>query len=288
MLYIINKLVNFDENLSSMPIISVIVPCYNQAQYLEECVQSVLEQTYQNWECIIVNDGSPDNTEEIAKKWVSKDPRFKYLYKENGGISSARNAGIEMAKGVWILPLDADDKIGEQYLELAEKEFDENYTIIYCEAKFFGIEDKLWYLPSYTYEKILNGNIIFCSSFFKKEDWAFVNGYDSQLLFGFEDWDFWLSILNENSLVKKINYLGFFYRRKEQSRDVEVNSDKKKLLESHQFIYKKHLTKYLDYNENAIKNYAILKKKSSQYDDLILKIQKNKFTQLLFKVIEKI
>ncbi|WP_374360648.1 glycosyltransferase family 2 protein, partial [Cloacibacterium sp.] len=76
-----------------MPLISVVVPCYNQAQYLDECLQSVLNQTYQDWECIIVNDGSPDHTEEIAKNWVEKDTRFIYLSKENGGLSSARNAG---------------------------------------------------------------------------------------------------------------------------------------------------------------------------------------------------
>ena len=64
-------------------LISVIVPCYNQAQYLDECLQSVLEQTYPNWECIIVNDGSPDNTEEVAKLWIEKDKRFKYFWKEN-------------------------------------------------------------------------------------------------------------------------------------------------------------------------------------------------------------
>ena len=69
------------EKNKAQPLISVIVPCYNQAQYLDECLQSVLEQTYQNWECIIVNDGSPDNTEEVVKKWTEKDPRFKYLKK---------------------------------------------------------------------------------------------------------------------------------------------------------------------------------------------------------------
>ena len=96
-----------------MPLISVIVPCYNQAQYLDECLQSVLDQTYTDWECIIVNDGSPDNTEDVAKKWVEKDTRFIYLSKENGGLSSARNAGIEIAKGEWILPLDAAEKYGK-------------------------------------------------------------------------------------------------------------------------------------------------------------------------------
>lgn len=84
------------------PLISVIVPCYNQAQYLDECLQSVVEQTYPNWECIIVNDGSPDNTEEIALQWTEKDSRFIYIKKENGGLSSARNAGLEIAKGKWI------------------------------------------------------------------------------------------------------------------------------------------------------------------------------------------
>ncbi|HAO28647.1 MAG TPA: glycosyltransferase family 2 protein, partial [Chryseobacterium indologenes] len=82
-----------------MPTISIIVPCYNQAIYLDECLQSVLDQTYGNWECIIVDDGSPDNTKEVTEKWIEKDNRFIYLHKENGGLSSARNAGIEAAKG---------------------------------------------------------------------------------------------------------------------------------------------------------------------------------------------
>ncbi len=93
------------------PLISVIVPCYLQAEYLDECLQSVYDQTYSNWECIIVNDGSLDNTEEIAKRWLEKDNRFRYIYKENGGLSSARNAGIREAKGEWIQFLDSDDMI---------------------------------------------------------------------------------------------------------------------------------------------------------------------------------
>ncbi|HEU4496898.1 MAG TPA: glycosyltransferase family 2 protein, partial [Flavobacterium sp.] len=96
---------------------SIIVPCFNQSQYLGEALQSVSEQTYTDWECIIVNDGSPDDTEEVSKEWCEKDARFKYLYKENGGLSSARNAGIAVAGGEYILPLDADDKIAPEYAE---------------------------------------------------------------------------------------------------------------------------------------------------------------------------
>lgn len=93
------------------PRISVIVPCYNQGEYLDECLQTVLDQTYQEWECIIVNDGSTDNTEEKAKKWTEKDSRFQYIYKENGGLSSARNSGLEKALGDYIQFLDSDDMI---------------------------------------------------------------------------------------------------------------------------------------------------------------------------------
>ncbi len=92
-------------------LVSIVVPCYNQAHFLDETLQSVLDQSYSNWECIIVNDGSPDNTEDIAKQWCNKDYRFTYLYKENGGLCSARNAGISISKGEFILPLDSDDII---------------------------------------------------------------------------------------------------------------------------------------------------------------------------------
>ena len=90
-------------------LVSIIVPCYNQAQYFTEALQSVLDQTYKNWECILVNDGSTDHTEEIALEWSKIDDRFVYIKKENGGLSSARNSGIEIAKGDYLQFLDADD-----------------------------------------------------------------------------------------------------------------------------------------------------------------------------------
>lgn len=101
-----------------MNLISIIVPCYNQAHFLDACLQSVMEQSYENWECIIVNDGSPDNTAEIAKIWTEKDIRFKYIYKENGGLSSARNVGITAAKGEFIQLLDSDDLLEKNKLQI--------------------------------------------------------------------------------------------------------------------------------------------------------------------------
>jgi len=105
-------------------LINIIVTCYNQAHYLDEALQSVLDQTYPDWECIIVNDGSTDYTEEVAQKWVEKDSRFHYLKKENGGLSSARNAGLELAKGEYIQFLDSDDFLVNTKLQLSLQQLD--------------------------------------------------------------------------------------------------------------------------------------------------------------------
>lgn len=224
-------------------LISVIVPCYNQAQYLDECLQSVLDQTYQDWECIIVNDGSPDNTEEVAKNWLEKDTRFKYLYKENGGLSSARNAGINIAIGEWILPLDCDDKIGQRYLELASNEFNNNWTVIYCEAQYFSDRQETLQLPNFSLKELAIQNMIFCTAFFKKTSWEQVKGYDTKLIYGWEDWEFWISILKENAKVLKLEQTLFYYRIKETSmlKTLSLDSTNSKKNYSFIHIYQKHL-----------------------------------------------
>ena len=111
------------------PLISVVIPAYNAEQFLDETLESVLSQTYENWECIIVNDGSTDNTESVAKKWCEKDTRFRYFYKENSGASDTRNLGIKKARGEYIAFLDADDLYMPNFLEiclenLVEKDVD--------------------------------------------------------------------------------------------------------------------------------------------------------------------
>lgn len=110
-------------------LVSIIVPCYNQADYLDAALQSVLDQTHQNWECLIVNDGSTDNSEVVAKKWVNTDSRFIYWPKENGGVSSARNLGIEKAKGVYLQFLDSDDYLNKQKLELSLEQIKKNNDV---------------------------------------------------------------------------------------------------------------------------------------------------------------
>lgn len=102
-----------------MPAISVIIPIYNVEKYLRRCLDSVKNQTFPDWEAICVNDGSPDNSAEILEEYAKKDARFKIVNKENGGLSDARNAGMAVASGKYILYLDSDDFIHPQTMKIA-------------------------------------------------------------------------------------------------------------------------------------------------------------------------
>jgi len=218
---------DFKDNFKMSDLVSIIVPCCNQAQYLDEALQSVLDQAYVNWECIIVNDGSIDNTMEIAQEWIAKDKRFVYLSQENQGVSSARNSGISLSTGAFILPLDADDKISPEYVGLAVESFQENGSlkVVYCKAEKFGNETGIWDLPPFTIKELSLDNIIFCSAMFRKEDWKLVGGYDCNMIAGLEDWEFWIAILKRGGEVKCIETIGFYYRIKEVSRQKQIKSD---------------------------------------------------------------
>lgn len=124
--------------------VTIIVPCYNQAQYLPDALQSVLNQTYTNWECIIVNDGSPDNSEEVAQQWCKKDARFSYYFQKNVGVSAARNFGIKIAKGDYIQFLDGDDILEKDkiYNQVHFLEKEKKVDIVYSSNRYFFSEDK--------------------------------------------------------------------------------------------------------------------------------------------------
>ena len=97
--------------------ISIIVPVYNVEPYLRQCLDSILGQTFTNFEVLLINDGSPDSSGDICREYVAKDSRFHYFEKENGGLSDARNYGIERAQGEYLTFIDSDDFVNEKHLE---------------------------------------------------------------------------------------------------------------------------------------------------------------------------
>lgn len=230
------------------PLISVIIPCYNQGRFLSETLDSVLAQTYENWEAIIVNDGSTDNTQEIANRYCLRDQRISYIYQENAGLSAARNTGVRNSRGEYILPLDSDDKIAPQYIELAQRVFDSNkkIKIVYCRAELFGRKKGEWKLPEFSMERMLGRNCIFCTAFYKRSDFDAVGGYKTDMKYGFEDWDFWLSILQLGGSVFQIDRILFFYRIRKKSMlrlmDTEkLKYSRRKIWENHKDLYANYL-----------------------------------------------
>lgn len=121
-------------------LISIIVPCYNQGQYLNRCLQSIFNQSEEHWECIIIDDGSEDITQSIAEEWVDKDKRFSYYYRRHGGPSAARNDGLKVIKGNSIFFIDGDDALTHnQVLECFIAQNEDDYDVIIggvnCEYK---------------------------------------------------------------------------------------------------------------------------------------------------------
>jgi glycosyltransferase involved in cell wall biosynthesis len=227
--------------------ISIIVPCYNQAIYLSETLESVISQTYQNWECIIVDDGSPDNTKEVSEVFCKKDNRFIYLYKENGGISSARNFGIRHSSGDYILPLDSDDIIDSTFLEktLQVLVSDWKIKVVYTKVMQFGLINRELKLPVCTLERLMGRNCIVCTALYRRDDYEKTIGYNENMALGLEDWDFWLSMLEQGGSVYQIPEVLFFYRIKTLSRnnnitDGQLDYLRKQIWLNHRKLYSEH------------------------------------------------
>ncbi len=193
--------------------VSVVIPCYNQGNYVAEAVDSVLAQTYQDLEIIIVNDGSTDPETNAILEGFNRE-KTRVIVTSNQGLAAARNNGISEATGRYILPLDADDRIGARYIEETTQLLDSDPAvgIVYCRAKLFGAVECEWNLPSYSVQEMLKDNVIFCTALFRREDWEAVGGYDTGMIYGWEDYDFWLSLIERGRKVHQLKDHLFFYR----------------------------------------------------------------------------
>ena len=119
------------------PLISIIVPVYNAEQYLEKCVNSIINQTYTNLEIILVDDGSPDNCGAICDEYAKKDSRIKVIHKSNGGVSSARNRALECLTGEYVAFVDSDDYIHQDYINVLYNALSDGVDLSICAMNKF-------------------------------------------------------------------------------------------------------------------------------------------------------
>lgn len=227
--------------------VSIIIPCYNAAKYLTETINSVKQQTFTNWECILINDGSSDNSDIIALESIKDDKRFKYIFQENTGVCIARNNAIRATVGEYILCLDADDLISENFLEETVKLLDSNpnLSIATSVVKFFGRSSGILNVVSYDLATVLAENQLVITSLFRRTDFDKVGGFNSNMKEGFEDWDFWISILKNGGTVQCASEATFFYRLLNVSRNSGISYDKEKKLRSQ--MWKNHQELFSEY-----------------------------------------
>lgn len=235
-----------------MPKVSIIIPCYNQGKYVAEAINSALRQTFKDIEIVCVNDGSTDNSVEIIKSFENKYKNFIFLNnKENRGVIYSRNFAIKNCNGTYILPLDADDIIEPTYVEKAVKILDNNPNIgiVYCKAKIFGNYDKYWNLKPFNKSDILYENCIFCSAIFRKSDFLKIGGYNNNMKYGCEDYDLWLSFIEQGLEVFQINEILFSYRQYDETSRTTISLKNKKEIWNN--LIKNHINLYLN-DENFL------------------------------------
>ncbi len=205
--------------------VSIIVPCYNAHEFLEEAVASALGQTHDDTEVIIVDDGS---TDERTLSMLRHPPwhGVRLLRQENRGLAGARNAGIAAATGDYILPLDSDDLIAPTYVARAVEVLDTraDVGIVYCRARRIGAFDDIWPLPDFSVGRMLVQNVIFASALFRRSAWEGLQGYREDLRVR-EDHHFWLGILATGASAHRLDEVLFTCRVRPDSMNATASRE---------------------------------------------------------------
>lgn len=210
--------------------ISIVIPCFNQAEYLEDCLESAYNQTVSAHEIIVINDGSGDNTQEIAERYMFKnfpllDSPVKVIHQVNKGLPSARNTGIMASTGDYILPLDADDMLMENAIEQLTKDIQlTNADIVAPSFIEFGRSDREVILTQFNLEdlKVANRLPYFCA--IRRSVLVEVGGYNPKMKFGWEDYDLLFDFFKRGKTIAVIQDILVKYRVKEKSMIHEANA----------------------------------------------------------------
>lgn len=228
------------------PLVSVIVPIYNAAPFLRETLDSIIASTYRPIEIVMVDDGSKDNSLSIAQKYCANHAECTVIAQANQGVSVARNNAIRHAKGMYILPVDADDKIADTFIQKAVEAIKDNPNIraVGCRCWMFGTINKEWELPEFSHALLARKNMIPATALYRKADWERCKGYCEEEIYR-EDWDFWLSIMELGGTFYKLDEILFYYRISANSRRSLAKGKKKRIVDAINRRHPAYMQKYL-------------------------------------------
>lgn len=291
--------------------VTVVIPVYNAEKYLDECVQSVLNQNFTDFEILLINDGSSDGSGIICENYASKDSRVKVFHKKNGGVSTARNMGIEYAKGKWITFIDADDYIQENYFEVLNLKNDTDWILLDIKRDVFSDMGVGMDFENQVYEAAEFVNIYSlyphfpeaCAKFFKNSIVKKSNlRFNTDLKFG-EDSLFNLQYLKFCQIISTTNISKYIYRNgggglskliQDIKNDTTLFQEIEKELEKHQYpvqfcqqTIRIPLTRYLKvlYSDKSISpanRLLLLRKNVEKYYNVCLTVFTNPKIRLFF------
>lgn len=276
-------------------LISLVVPIYKVEKYLKRCIESILNQTYKNLEIILVDDGSPDNCGKMCDEYAKKDERIVVIHKENGGLSSARNAGLERAKGKYVLFVDSDDFLVENGVEIVSKKALEKEYDLICFNYYNYLENGI----SYEMDNVSKyADIEYDKKFMLSQLTAWSRAYkisflkQNNLLFKekiiYEDLAFVPSLINYTKNIGYVNEFLYYYTIRENSimtsKVFNINRDDK-------FIALETLEKTFEINKSFEKykkeiEYIHIKHLLVAYSSELLKYQRKIYVSRIKKAFE--
>ena len=231
--------------------VSIIIPCYNLGEYLQEALDSALQQTHADLEVILVDDGSTDPATIRTIDQLAPHPQLRVFRTPNQGVARARNYGISLATGAYILPLDADDRILPEYVARAAAilDADPGVAFVGCHYRTFGLYQSECRPAAYRLPDLLVENVVLGNSLFRRCVWEEVGGYCPDILM--EDWDLWLSMLERGYRGEVLPEILFEYRVRPGSRSSQFRQPE--LYQKHlQLLYTRHAGLYEQYRAEVL------------------------------------
>jgi GT2 family glycosyltransferase len=218
---------------NASPHVSIVIPCFNQGAFIDDCLLSIFEQSFDDYDVVIIDDGSDDGqTPQILDSL--RFERVVVRHQDNVGLPGARNRGIEAARGEYVVTLDADDELAPEYLAKLSGALDSDPDLAFahCWARIFGDYQAIWATrPFNRFQLLLSNSIVGCVML-KKTAWEAVGGYDESMLEGNEDWDLWIRLSEAGYHSEQIREPLFWYRKHGVSMSVETEARYESVLTS--------------------------------------------------------
>lgn len=261
--------------------VSIVIACYNDHEYIKQAVKSALNQTYENKEIILIDDGSNAKTKAVLK---DLEPDLDLIItQENKGVCAARNVGIKAATGEFILILDSDDFYEETFCEKAVQILQNNSSIkiVTCYANWFSFNGETFkFKPEGGKLKNFLINSAALSVMIRRSEVLSLGGYDKNMLRGYEDWELYLRLLKSGGKAEVIPEVLFNYRNKKNSRNKKANRNKHEILE---YIYCKHSDIYKGHFDYFIHEWLKSIRKSEAFKQQVMESLDYKIGNKLLK-----